>query len=104
MYQILVFFLLLIAWVIFSGFFDLFHLSLGVLSSLLVTWMSSQLLFADRTISMGNRARQAWLGVGYLRWLLWQIVLANIHILRLALSPTGPRDVRPSVVRFHTGL
>ena len=104
MYQVLVFFLLLLMWAIFSGLFDPFHLSLGVLSSLLVTWMSSHMLFANRAVSMGNRARQAWLGVGYLRWLLWQIVLANIHILRLALSPTGPSEVRPSVVRFNTGL
>ncbi|MCB1095245.1 MAG: Na+/H+ antiporter subunit E [Verrucomicrobiae bacterium] len=104
MYQVLVFFLLLLTWVIFSGLFDPFHLSLGVLSCLLVTWMSSGMLFADRAASVWSRGRQAFLLIGYASWLLWQIVLANVHILKLALSPSGLEEVRPRVVRFRTGL
>ena len=104
MYQVLVFFLLLLTWVIFSGLIDPFHLSLGVISCLLVTWMSSSMLFANRADGIGIRARQAIMLLGYLLWLLWQIVLANVHILKLALNPAGLEEVRPRVVRFRTGL
>lgn len=104
MYQALVFFLLLLAWVIFSGLFDPFHLSLGVFSCLVVMWMSSGMLFCDRRDSLANRARQVWMLVGYLGWLFWQIVIANLHILRLSLSPAGPKEVRPRIVTFKTGL
>ncbi|MDA0811296.1 MAG: Na+/H+ antiporter subunit E [Verrucomicrobia bacterium] len=104
MYQALIFFLLLLTWVIFSGLFDPFHLALGVVSCLLVTWMSSRMLFTNRTDGMGVRARQAFMLVGYLSWLLWQIVMANVHILKLALSPAGLGEVRPRIVRFRTGL
>ncbi|MGK0189744.1 MAG: multicomponent Na+:H+ antiporter subunit E [Verrucomicrobiales bacterium] len=104
MYQALVFFLLLLTWVIFSGLLDPFHLSLGVLSCLVVTWMSSGMLFANRKVNMGERLRQLQLLVPYLAWLLWQIVHANVHILKLALTPGGPDEVRPQMVRFRTEL
>lgn len=104
MYQSLVFFLLLVTWVIFSGLFDPFHLTLGAVSCALVTWMSSHMLFEDRTRSVPGRAGELFRLMRYLAWLLWQIVLANLHILRLALSPSGTREVVPRIVCFRTGL
>ena len=104
MYQLLVFFLLFLTWVIFSGFFDPFHLTLGAFSCALVTWMSSHMLFENRSRSLGRLVRELFGVARYLVWLLWQIVLANVHILRLALSPAGMRDVEPSIIRFRTGL
>ena len=89
MYRFLVFILLFAAWMIFSGLFDLFHLSLGAVSSALVTWLSSSMLFEDRQRSISGRGGEFGRGAGYLIWLIWQIVVANVHLLKLSLSPGG---------------
>jgi multicomponent Na+:H+ antiporter subunit E len=36
--------------------------------------------------------------------LLWQIILANFHVLKLALTPSGTAEIRPRIVRFKTQL
>jgi len=103
-YPILVFALLFALWVTFSGLLDPFHLALGLLSCAIVTWLSSSLAFEDRTKPMARRWREARRLPGYILWLLWQIFLANVHILKLALVPGGIREVDPRVVRFRTRL
>ena len=40
----------------------------------------------------------------YLVWMLYQIWLSNIHILRLALGPIGLPEVEPKLVRIKTNL
>ncbi len=89
-------------WIVFSGFFDPFHLGLGLLSCALVTWLSSDLLFADRTQPLRVRLVQAWRLGRYLVWLLGQIVLANVAVLRLALA--GRRAIQPQILRYRCGL
>jgi multicomponent Na+:H+ antiporter subunit E len=94
--------LLFTVWVVFSGFFDLFHLTLGLISCGIITWLSSDLLFEDRSISFSRRIRQAGRLVSYVVWLLWQIVLSNIFLFRLAFAP---RDaVQPQILRYECGL
>jgi multicomponent Na+:H+ antiporter subunit E len=104
MYRILIFSLLLITWVILSGLLDEFHIGLGILSCVLVTWLSSGLLFNDRSLSFHSRLRQAFRLLFYLSWLLWQIVLANIHVLRISFSPRVKEQIQPQLVRFRSGL
>ena len=102
LYRVIVFGLLMVTWVIFSGLLDGFHLTLGVISCGLVTWMSSDLLFDDREIGARDRFRQGGRFMVYLSWLLWQIVLANLHLLKLAF---GSADLRqPQIVRYKTEL
>ncbi|MDA7926601.1 Na+/H+ antiporter subunit E [Verrucomicrobiales bacterium] len=102
LYRAIVFGLLMVIWVIFSGLLDGFHLTLGVISCGLVTWMSSDLLFDDREIGVRDRLRQAARISVYLFWLLWQIVLANLHLLKVAF---GSADLRqPQIVRYKTEL
>lgn len=94
--------LLLLSWVIFSGFFDVFHLSLGLISCAIVTWLSADLLFEDQSASLRRRLVQALRLANYILWLLWQIVLANIYMFRLAFSN---RDaLQPQIVRYETAL
>lgn len=101
-YTALFFALLFVVWMIFSGFFDAFHLSLGVISCAIVTWISSDLLFEDRTTSFRRRLVQFVRMGRYTVWLLWQIVIANIFLLRLAF---GPRErLQPQIVRYECGL
>jgi multicomponent Na+:H+ antiporter subunit E len=104
MYRILSFFVLLLTWIILSGMMDWFHFSLGVISSALVTWWSSDMLFSDRGIAPHNRLLQFCRIPGYLFWLSWQIVLANLHVLRLAFSPGLRKQMEPQLVRFSSGL
>ncbi len=104
MYRLLIFALLFAGWAIFSGLFDAFHLTLGVISCALVTYLSSDLLFSDRSQSFGDRVEQAIRFLGYALWLLWQIVLANIYILKLALTPGGLEEISPRIIRYRTKL
>jgi len=101
-YQGFIFAILLATWLIFSGLFDAFHITLGVISCALVTWISSDLLFQDRTIPLRARIGQAVRLIGYLLWLLWQVVLANLHLFRLAFG--SQEDVQPQIVRYETSL
>ncbi|MDF1656707.1 MAG: Na+/H+ antiporter subunit E [Verrucomicrobiales bacterium] len=102
LYRGVVFGLLFLTWMIFSGLFDAFHLTLGVISCGIITWMSSDLLFEDRTIPLLARLRQGKRLGGYCFWLLWQIVLSNLHLLRLAFSPMS--SLQPHIVRYETKL
>lgn len=102
LYRGVIFGMLFLTWMIFSGLFDLFHLTLGVISCGIVTWMSSDLLFSDRTIALGPRLRQGARLFAYCFWLLWQIILANLHLFRLAFSPR--EALQPHIVRYETKL
>ncbi|MFL2434989.1 MAG: Na+/H+ antiporter subunit E [Verrucomicrobiales bacterium] len=104
MYKATVFILLLITWIVLSGLIDPFHIGLGVISSALVTWLSSDLLFEDRSKSILTRCKQALRFPSYLLWLLWQIVLANIHVLKISFSPNLNDKIQPQLVKFRTGL
>ena len=103
-YRILTFFLLLTIWVVFSGQFDAMHLTLGVLSAGFVTYISSDLLFANRRTGIGTRIAEGIKLVIYFGWLLWEVILANFHMLRLSLVPGAMSEVEPSIVKFHTKL
>jgi len=101
-YSALFFALLFLVWVVFSGFFDAFHLTLGLISCGIVTWMSSDLLFENRSTSLRRRLVQFGRLVNYIFWLLWQIVIANVFLMRLAF---GPREnLQPQIVRYECGL
>lgn len=101
-YAVLFFAVLLAVWVVFSGLLDPFHLTLGVISCGIVTWLSSDLLFDDRSVSLQRRAVQAWRLCHYMVWLTWQIVLSNLAVLKLAFSPRSA--LQPQIVRHRTAL
>ena len=103
-YRIAIFLLLLVTWAVFSGKFDAFHLGLGALSSLIVTWLSQDLLFKDREKGLAGRLGEAVRFIAYAFWLLWQIVLANVHVFKLAMTKEGEKEMSPRVVKFKTKL
>jgi len=92
--------ILFVLWLIMSGHFDLFHISLGVICSALVAYLSHDLLFQD--FHCGRSAGVALRFMGYIPWLLYQIVLANIHVAKMALHPRMPID--PAIIQFETRL
>jgi len=93
-------FVLFAFWILLSGRFDYFHLTLGIICSILVAYMSHDLLFSN--IRLGDvriRARRFFAAAP---WFLGQIFSANLHVAYLALSPKMPVD--PQIIRFKTKL
>lgn len=89
-------------WLVLSGRFDPFHLSLGIISCGIVAAFSGDLLMS----SVGGRN---WLEVSrgflkYIPWLFLQIFLSSLHMLRLALHPRMKELIEPRVVRFRSVL
>lgn len=105
MSQILMFILMMLFWVLMSGKFDLFHLTLGVISSAIVTWISTDLLFLERKKSLVARLTEAWRFTLYAFWLVWQITIANFHVIYLSLTPRPIKEtLSPHIFNFKTTL
>ena len=85
-----------------SGLFDLWHFGLGIISCALVAYMSHDLLFTDKKVS--GKGREIMRLVTYLPWLLYQIYLANIYVVKLALHPRMQDRIYPHIVKFRTTL
>ena len=87
-------------WVLLSGKYDFFHLTLGVICSLLVAFLTHDLLFANARVGDARVIFQRF--IAYIPWLLYQIVSSNIHVALVALSKKKPID--PRIIRFKTKL
>lgn len=103
-YPIFVFFLLFANWIVFSGKFDAFHLGLGVISSLFITWISQDFLFHDRSKTWEERMREAGAFLQYIPWLIVEIIKANLHVFKLAMTRNGYEEVAPRIVTIKTYL
>ena len=89
-------------WILLSGKFDLFHLTLGILSSGLVALLSSDILMYDTRNN--DRLAIAFRFICYIPWLLYQIVLSTMHVAFLALHPKMKDRIDPTIVTFKTKL
>ncbi len=98
------FLVLFVPWLVLSGKFDSAHVGMGVLCSLLVGYWCADLLFQDKATTPGNRLRQVIGFVGYMGWLLVQVILANLHVFRVALSPRMNELLSPQMVEFDSTL
>jgi multicomponent Na+:H+ antiporter subunit E len=97
--RFVVFMMLFAFWLVFSGHFDTLHISLGVMCCTVVAALSYDLLLPDTLSS--RSAMTAWRFLQYTPWLIYEVVVANFHVLALVLQPGR---IRPQVVRFKTGL
>ncbi|GAB6144334.1 Na+/H+ antiporter subunit E [Desulfocicer niacini] len=96
------FFILFLFWMIFSGKFDFFHLTLGVISCSLVAWMAADFLITAPSFITVSKM---WIGfIKYIPWLIWQIILANIHVLRLVLSRDMHSRINPQIIKFRSTI
>ncbi len=101
MRHIYTFFVMMGFWILLSGKFDSFHLTLGVISSAIVSFLSADLLMykqGKNRLSTGARF------LLYLPWLLYQIVLSTLHVTFLALHPKMKEQIDPTIVSFKTKL
>lgn len=104
MSAVITFCVMFIFWLVMSGKFDLFHMGMGLLSSGLVTWLSHDLLFTGHNKKFAGLLVEIARFLRYSLWLCWQIVLANVHIAGLALSPRAREVMDPHIISFKTVL
>lgn len=90
-------------WMICSGYFDAFHLTLGVISSAIIALWTGKLFF-QRKVSMYRRLREHFSLYPYFLWLFYEIVLANLEVLKLAFSQNLGSKINPQLVEVKTEL
>jgi multicomponent Na+:H+ antiporter subunit E len=93
-------FILFAFWMLLSGKFDAFHLSLGAMCCVLVAYLFHDLLFAN--VRVGDMRVVAARFIAYIPWLIQQIVLSNLHVASLVLRRKMPID--PQIITFKTKL
>jgi multicomponent Na+:H+ antiporter subunit E len=93
---------LALIWIVFSGKFDAFHLSLGALSVLLVLGFNGAVRRLSPSLGgPAARGRIHWTRlVAYVPWLLWQIVVSAVYVTKLTL--VGEEEIDPCIVRFRS--
>jgi multicomponent Na+:H+ antiporter subunit E len=99
---VITFILMALLWVILSGKFDAFHLSLGLISCFIVAFFSGDLLSIPRNV---KHLPVGWLRfIRYIPWLLYQIFLANLHVLYLTFHPKMMELIDPKIIKFRSRL
>jgi multicomponent Na+:H+ antiporter subunit E len=96
--------LLFAFWLILSGNFDSFHLSMGVISTLIVTLWTGDLLFPNPKICKQSLLAGLLRLPGFLLWLSKEIVLSNLHVIYVALHPRMQDLLHPQMIEFDTTL
>jgi multicomponent Na+:H+ antiporter subunit E len=87
-------------WVLFSGKFDLFHICLGLSSCLIVAAVNHRFLF---TSNVRPNLIVCWLRfAGYIPWLFYRILIANIHVLYLTFHPKMLDLIDPKIIQFNS--
>ena len=99
---VLTFLICFATWIILSGRLDLFHLVLGLVACAIVARLSSTILISREGI--GNLPRQWFRFVCYVPWLLYQVFLANLHVMALSFNPSLIKVIDPKIIRFKSKL
>jgi multicomponent Na+:H+ antiporter subunit E len=102
MARVYTFFIMYAFWIFLSGMFDFGHLFLGAVAALLVTIMSSTLLFRADWPSLHPGAAMGM--VRYLPWLFKEIIVANLQVAYIVLHPRMLDLIDPQLIRFRTRL
>lgn len=101
---ILNFFLMMSFWLILSGHYDLFHISLGVISICTVLWFNAKLRnhnFFDE--SDNKNVNFSLLRLFYfIPFLVWEIISSSFRIAYLIIHPKMP--IKTGIIKFRTNL
>jgi len=99
---VLTFAIMFALWVVLSGRFDSFHLSLGLISCGIVSYLSSDLLFLSPKMKglLSLWARF----IRYIPWLMVEIIKANLHMTYLVFHPRMMELIDPRIVKFRSKL
>lgn len=88
----------IVVWVLLSFHFDALLLGLGVVSCALVVLVAWRMNVVD---SEGQPLHLSRGLVGYLPWLVWQIIKANLAVMACIMNPRLP--ISPTVVSLTPG-
>jgi multicomponent Na+:H+ antiporter subunit E len=93
---------LFVLWILLSGKFDYLHLGLGLISCGVVALISKDLLFPEGQTS--GLFQTSWRFLKYIPWLIYQIWVANLHVLYLTFHPGMLDLIDPHIMRFQSKL
>ncbi len=99
---VLTFILMFVLWIVLSGKFELLLLVLGAAASFLVALFSRDLLFPSPNVSKQIITTIRFFK--YLPWILYQVFLANLHLLYLVFHPKMSDLIEPHIVTFQSIL
>ena len=97
-----VFILLMLLFWFFMADPSLQSLAVGIVAIAFLTWLNRDLLDSLVAKKWTFRVKNFFILLGIFFSLLWQIVLANIDVAKIVLSPTMP--LQPAVIKFDPGL
>jgi multicomponent Na+:H+ antiporter subunit E len=89
--------LLMLAWVLWSGYLKPLLLGLGILSSLLVVYLDYRMRLTNTRFLDGRFLLRL---VRYWGWLAREVVRSSLDVTRIVLSPKLP--ISPTVAEFKT--
>ena len=93
---LLTFLILTAFWLLFSGKYDRFHILFGIAACLIVAGLNHDLLFPQ---GVKPRLMGQWIRFcGYVPWLLYQVFMANLHVLYLTLHPRMQERIDPRMI------
>ncbi|MCD6291969.1 MAG: Na(+)/H(+) antiporter subunit B [Deltaproteobacteria bacterium] len=94
------FVLLLLFWLLLSGHYDIFHITIGFFCCLLISYTSGEFFFAH----VGARDYHLIMLrlLTYVPWHLYQIVISNIYLVKLVFSPIN--RLNPHIINCQTKL
>ena len=76
-------------WLLLSGHYTPLILTFGLVSVVVVVWLARRMDVIDHE---GHPVHLTWLAPLYWAWLGWQIIVSNIAVARIILSPRLPID------------
>jgi multicomponent Na+:H+ antiporter subunit E len=105
--SVIEFVLLFAFWVLISGRFQIKYLLIGVGASIVVTYLTHDLLYNSRTGKIVSSATGYSLAcslrlIAYIPWLVWAVIKCNIQMALIILNPHLPID--PGFLQFKTQL
>ncbi len=89
--------LLATAWLLWSGHYEPLILLFGVGSILLVMWLAHRMNLVDDESNPYHLAHRPLI---YGPWLAKEILMSNLHVARVVLTPSLP--IHPKIVRVQT--
>jgi multicomponent Na+:H+ antiporter subunit E len=96
--------LLMTFWLVMSGFFDVFHITIGALCVGVVLFLDARLKRAryfDDEVDILATVRYG-RGIYFLLWLVWQMIVSGLQVARLILSPHI--ENQSQVIKFRAHL
>ena len=90
-----------IFWAILVGKADWYSLAIGLFVSVFLVWLNNDLLFSPGEARIWSPSL-GWKWLGYLAWLVLEIIKANVQVAIVVLSPRLP--ITPEIVSFRTRL